>query len=133
MMTISVDLLTVAKKVNNYDVDATAGGLWTSTTTYQATCPAGKRWFLIGGVVSNSASGTTLAQVHDAADAVIHQLAVIAASTGVKPYPNQNSSADHMQIPTPIVMDAGEYVLVTCGVAQGAGAFASCVVLEVDV
>ncbi|GAG75607.1 unnamed protein product [marine sediment metagenome] len=65
---IVTDALTLATKINNYDIDATAGGLWTSTTIYEVTVPAGKRWFLIGGVVNRAVSATLTGRVFNAAD-----------------------------------------------------------------
>ena len=126
-MPISVDLLTVAKKVNNYKADATAGGLWTSTTEYKATCPAGKRWFLLGGIVYRDVSHTLTAIVRDAADKSLYYLSLKTAATGYTGFPDVANNISNY------VIEAGEYVQLFFGGAQSTGAAASCVVLEIDI
>ena len=129
---ITVDLLTVAKKVNNYDIDATGGGLWTSTTTYKATVPAGKRWRFMFGYHKRDVSSTALVEIRDASDAIIGSLDYQGAATAGVGYPN--TSAGNNTLPKGrVILDVGEYILITFGTAQSTGAYASCVVLEVDV
>ena len=132
-MSIFAELLTVAKLIDNYDIDATGGGLWASTTTYKATVPVGKRWFFIGGTVNRTVSATLQAQINNAADKLIMYLGYASAATGKTAYPNTVESGTSMCPPGFVPMDVGMYVLVTFGAAQNASAEASCLVLEVDV
>jgi len=128
---IFAELLTLARKLNNYEVyGAGAGPLWTSTTNYKAVVPAGKRWFLYGGVVFRSASATASINVYDAADKKIYTLGSHAAATGICHYPEAENTGS---LAFPIPLDAGEYVDITLGAAQGATAYGTCVVLEVDI
>lgn len=115
-----------ARKVNNFAVDATAGGLWISNTQYKAVVPASKRWFLIGGTLNRSASTTAVYSVYDSGDHLIYNLGSDTAAVGSTAYPRNDGWQGV------VIMDPGEYVKITCGGTQGAGAYASCVVLEVD-
>ena len=130
---ISIDLLTVAKKITNYDVDATAGGLWTSDKIYQVTVPAGKRWFLVGGFVGPDVSSTCVINAYNAGAGVIFSLANAAAGTARVAFPSGVSATQHGNYGGHVVLDTGEYVRATLGTSQTGGAEASCVVLEVDV
>ena len=127
-MVVVTDLLTVARKINNYDIDATAGGLWTDTTHYKVTCPVGKRWFLIGGVVVRAVSATLEGYVKDSSDKIIGYLISETAAATSNMYPEYA-----FQVGNYIVLDVGEYVELVFGVAQNASSYASCMVLEVDV
>lgn len=130
---IQAELLTLAVKLNNYDLDATAGGLWTSTTVYQATVPAGKRWWVLGGVLNRDVSSTALVQARDSAAAVIFQFASEGAAATLTVWPNRTASAGFGDCPRPFPLDPGEMIRITLGTAQSTAAFATCVVLEVDV
>lgn len=127
---IAVDLLAVAKKLDNYDVNATAGGLWTDTTHYRATVPANKRWFLFGGAITRDASQTVNVSIYDSSDNPIIVLAGYSAGTGTHSYPIEGYSG-HVIFPFP--MDPGDYVEALFGGAQGVTAAATCVVLEVNI
>jgi len=138
MSHIFAELLTLAKKVNNYIEDATdnaaTNAKFTSTTTQEWTVPTGKRWFVLGGNFNWNVSATAIFQAHDSSDKIIGTLMKTTAITGDHPWPSILSSVmvsgDHA---SPWILDAGEYVKVTAGAAQGATATASCVVLEIDV
>lgn len=127
---IVVDLLTVARKLDNYQLDATSGGLWDSTTNFIVTVPAKKRWFLFGGNVSRGVSSTMYAYVKDSDDNIILMLAYHAAAAAAAAYP---LAANTGNVVFPYPMDPGDYVNLLFGVAQNASSYASCVVLEVDV
>lgn len=127
---IVAGLLTKAKKLNNWDEDATAGGLWTTDQTYIAKVPAGKRWFLYGGIVNPDVYSTVFVAFYNTADKVILELANYAAGTAAEPYPEV---ANVGQFIFPVVMDAGEYVRAYFAVAQTGAAACSCVVLEVGI
>ena len=129
-MVVVTDLLTVARKVDNYTVDATGGGLWTDTTHYRATVPVGKRWFLYGGVAQRDVSATVNMALMNVADKMVHYLATHSAATALVAYPEATNTGSMM---FPIPLDVGEYVMMTFGVAQSTGAYATCIVLEVDV
>lgn len=126
------DLLTYAKKVNNYIVDATDNDAtnlkWDSTTVQEYEVPSDKRWFLLPSLVLLDVSSTLSIYLFDSADKTIAILGTYSAGTGAKPYPMGTSVFGRG-----VVLDAGEYIKITCGTAQGAGAKASCIVLEIDV
>ena len=133
-MVVVTDLLTVARKLNNYEADATGGTLWTSTTTFRATCPVGKRWFLLGGVVLRDVSATCAIMLYDAANKIIQRIASETAGTTAFAYPSQTAvAAAQAPVGTLLILDVGEYLQMTFGAAQSTAAYASCVVLEVDV
>jgi len=127
---ITVDLLSLAKKINNYAADATGGGLWTSTVAFRVTVPASKRWFVVGGYVLRDASATMNVRLFDSSDNIIHQYDVQSAATGYSNWPTGAATSSTVQR---FPLDAGEYLQITFGAAQGAGAYASAVVLEIDV
>ncbi|GAH94804.1 unnamed protein product [marine sediment metagenome] len=120
------DLLTVARKLNNYAEDATAGGLWTDTTHYRVTVPTGKRWFLLGGNIDRDVSATIGTWVFDSAGNQIGILLSEAAETTVVAFPETV-----FEVPK-FVLDAGEYIESFFGAAQSTAAFHSCIVLEVN-
>mgnify|MGYP000316936991 CR=1 FL=1 len=130
-MMISVDLLTVAKLVDNYEKDATgATAYWPDTTHYVATVPTGKRWFVFGGIAFRGVNSTVTVAIHNDSDDVVHYIADHGAAAGIASYPE---SANTGALAFPLVMDAGWYVRMTFGVAQNANSYASCLVLEVDI
>lgn len=129
---IITDLLTHAKKVDNYEEDATSGTLWTSTTTFKVICPSTKRWFLIGGAAFRKQSSTMSAQIRNGADKVILYLGEHAAGATICGYPATTGGLTGVPTTMP-VLDAGDYVLLTFGTAQDSDSWATCVVLEIDI
>lgn len=127
-----VDLLPNARKLDNYEIDATGGTLWTSTTTFKVSCPVGKRWFFFGGVIKRTVSATVTADLYNVGDDLIRRLCVEAAATGQSSYPNNVAANTAPSFAGYYVMDVGDYILLTFGVAQNSTAYASCQVLEID-
>lgn len=128
---ILAELLTVAKLVTNYEKDATGVTTrWPDTTHYKVTVPSGKRWFFIGGIVNRTVSATVTVWVKDSSNNVLYQIDSKAAATGPLPYP---SGTTYMIGNYPFPMDDGTYIEMIFGVAQDANAYASCMVLEVDI
>lgn len=121
-----------APLVENYIVDTGDLGAgndkWTSTTVQSYTVPAGKRWFLYGGVVHTSANATVDVVLYNESDEIVLYLAdhAAAGAAAYEEYPTTMIG----NVLLPIPMDAGWYVKITCGAAQGAAAEASCLVLE---
>lgn len=129
------DILVAGKLVENYIIDTGDTGAgndkWTSTTVQSYTVPASKRWLLYGGVVHTDANATVDVVLYNDADKTLLYLADHAAA-GAAAYEEFPVGT---QVPTvfPIPMEAGWYVKITCGAAQGAAAEATCLVLEFDV
>lgn len=121
-----------ARLVSNYDIDATGAGLWTDTTHYRATVPAGKRWYLMGGVISRAVSSTAYVYVYNAAAQLVMCLLASAAATTTNGYPQNYGDVSVQAAHYPIPLDAGWYVEAVFGTAQNASSYASCVVLEVS-
>jgi len=115
---------------SNYEKDATgATTLWPATTTYVATVPAGKIWQFWGGYLDGDAAETIVVTIHDADDnQLLGPLLSEANATVGYSYPDPALYTSQMPIP----LLAGWYVLLTFGGAQGANAYASCIVTEVD-
>lgn len=136
MSIIVKDLLVSARKLNYYIEDATdvaAGNLKFDSTTLQKYLPStGYRWFFLWGVVYRDVSSTCEIDIRDSSDKIIGHLATLSAATGVASYPGALGTACH-QVPTWFVLDPGDYINIAFGTAQGAGAYASCVVLEVQI
>lgn len=131
MMTgIPGSILANARKINNWEDDATGGTLWATTTSFKVVCPADKRWILIGGIINRDANAAAYAYIKDSSDNPIIRLSSYTAATGI----TQLLDYDSVSTPTaaPFIIDAGEYVEIVFDAAQGAGAYASCVVLEID-
>lgn len=120
--------LTRARKLNNYVLDATGGGLFTSTTRYRVTVPPGKRWILLGGIINRDNSSTLSIYLYDVDDNIIGRLLQEAAGTGIDSFPEEEWS-----IGTSWVLDPGEYIESIYGTAQGVAAYHTCVVLEVSI
>ncbi|GAG94499.1 unnamed protein product, partial [marine sediment metagenome] len=114
----------------NHALDATGGGLWTNTTHYRVTVPAGKRYWLYGGYCSRDNAATMKAFIYNAAGAYLMQLADWAAAAGGCHYPE---TANVGNIVFPIPLDATDYLELVFNVAQGANAYATAIMLEVDV
>lgn len=126
-----IDLLVAGKKVNNYEADATGGTLWVDTTHFKCVVPLGRRWFVLGGIINRSDSGTAITRYYDAADKVLYQADFLNAATGVSAWPNTVASTGVGNVAPWFILDEGEYVETLYGAAQGATAYQSCVVIEV--
>lgn len=123
--------LTRARKLDNYEKDATgATAKWPDTTHFIATVPAGKRWFLFGGNANRAVSSTMNSYVKDPSDNTILTLSYHGASTGSTPFPIATYAGTHI-FPWP--MDVGDYVELLFGTAQNANSYASVHVLEIDI
>lgn len=134
MSGIIAELLTVAKKLNNYEIYSASGTLWTSTTVYTAVVPAGKRWFVLGGLINRNVSSTISIRVYDAADKHILNIGETAAATAYTTWPCTVATGSRLHGGIyPIILDAGEYVTILFGTAQDTSSWATCVVLEIDV
>lgn len=131
---IYAELKTVALLKDNYAIDATGGGLWVNTSTYRATVPTGKRWFLIGGICSRDVNSSASVRIYNSTPVQVHNVDEYAAAASVFAFPSRQTGIN-ASTPSglPFVLDAGWYLQIAFGVAQGAAAFATCVVLEVDV
>ena len=129
------DVLVAADKVDNYIIDtgdlAATNLKWTSTTVQTYEVPASKRWLLYGGVVTRDTSTGTATLVVNLTDGtnVLMNLATEADATGTTSL-LADIPGDYVM---PLIMDAGDQVVITFGEAQGAAAAATCVVLEFDV
>ncbi len=127
-----LDSLVYVRKLNLYIADATDNAAtnekFTSTTVQDYIVPAGKRWFVIGGNINRDASQTVTVDFYDSSDNRILRGDSRGAGTGITEWPSANYDAYF-----PVPLDAGEYVKLTFGGAQGAAAWATCVVLEVNV
>jgi len=128
----------MAKKVDNYIEDATDNGTgndkFDSTTLQKYEVPSGKRWILLGGVVVIDASSTCTVSIKNSAGKLIRRIIAGTATTGTVPYPSTNAAVTYEGgVAYPHVLDYGDYVEVLFGAAQGAGASASCQVLEIDI
>ena len=130
MTNVSVDLLTVAKKTTIRLLDATT--TWDSTTSYSATVPAGKRWFLQHAYVWRTQVSTYYLYIQDSGTDVITELAsATAAATGVA-WPMGTAVLRSLNL-AGVYLDAGEILNFTFGVAQDASAFLTFTYLEVDI
>jgi len=119
--------------LENFIVDATDAGTgndkWDSTTVQEYEVPSGFKWLFYGGSVKNSADATVTVDIYNEADKVVLGLASIAApGAGVRvQYPDSDIGYVHRPVP----MDAGWYVKITMGAAQGAAAEATCLVIQI--
>lgn len=132
---ITTELLTSAKKLNHHEVYAGSGtDYWTSTTAFKVIVPTGYRAFVLGGYVEREVSGTVTVKAYDVGDNIIASMDYQAAATGSSTWPTNTDSTAMLGCGGyPIILDAGEYVLVTFGAAQSTAAFASVRWLEVKV
>lgn len=126
MSGISAELLTVARKVDNYLAPASA---WGALNSHEFTVPAGKRWWLYGGIVKRDVSETVSVYLRNGSDEPLLYTMSAGASTNVVHYPDPAVCPIYRPIP----MDEGDHILVALGGNQGAGAYLSCIVLEVDI
>ncbi len=130
-MSLMVPLWMNAVKQNNYDIDATAGGLWTNDQTYQATVPDGKRWIVLGGIINRDVSSTLTVRAYDGTN-IIHQYCSQGAATSVTTWPsNVNDVNTRNGAAFPFILDEGEFIRIYFGTAQTGGAYCTCVVLEI--
>lgn len=126
---IVAEILHMGRKLNQYQLDATSGGLWTDTTHFKTTAVAAhRRQLVLGGVTNRSVSGTVVIYAYDVSGNIIACLANEGAATGITGYPESTT----FMINAPMILDEGEYIQMTFGAAQGATAYASCVVIEVE-
>ena len=125
----SLKLLKLGRLVDNFEEDATgATAKWPDTTHYKAEVPLGKRWFLLYGSFYRDANQTANVQILNAADKTVGYLGSYGATTGIAGYPLYSSTS----VPECIILDAGWYIYITFGGAQGANAYATAVVIEVQ-
>lgn len=128
---IVADLLTLAKKVDNYEIyTGVADVYWLTTTNFRAVVPAGKRWFLFGGNCDRENSSTFTAYVKNSGDNILLTLAYSAATTGHSAFPVAAYAGSHV---FPYPLDADDYVDLIFGTAQSTAAYCSILVLEVDI
>jgi len=118
-----------ANIVDNYDIDATGGGLWTSTTVYKVVTASGYANFLYGGMCSRDANQAATVSVFNAADKEVLRLGTIAAAATVFSYPDSGAGS----IMLPVKIPAGYYLKILLAGAQGAAAWASAYMLSVRV
>lgn len=130
---IFAELLSLAKKIQIFQADATSGGLWTDTTHFTTVCPSGKRWFFMGGVVNRSANATLLARLMSGGYPALI-LTTDVAATGISTFPNTVASVGNWHFSGVLpILDAGDNITLTFGAAQGAGAYCILTILEIDV
>ena len=111
--------------ISNYEIDATSTtALWPATTTYVMTVPADHIYLFWGGYVDGDVADTIVATIHDADDNIILGPMLSEANCTVG-YGYPDPALIHVNMPIPL--QAGWYVLLTFGQAQGVGAYASCV------
>ena len=111
--------------ISNYELDATgATALWPADTTYKMEVPANHIYLFWGGYLDGDAAQTIVVTIHDASDnQILGPLLSEANATVGYSYPDPALYTSQMPIP----LQAGWYVLLTFGGAQGALAFASCI------
>jgi len=117
-----------AEIVTNYDIDATAAGLWIDTTHYKVTVPAGYAYYVYGGIIARSAAQTAITDIYDGTNIVL-RLGSLASATTVLNYPDTNAG----NLVLPVKVPAGYFIQTTYGGAQGAAAYETCYVLKVKV
>lgn len=113
--------------VDNYDIDATGGGLWTDTTHYKVTVPAGYSYFLYGGIVLRDANQAATTGVFNAANKEVLRLATTAAAATLFSYPDTGAG----NLVLPVKVPETYYIQATLAGAQGATAYGTCYVLKV--
>lgn len=130
---ILTDLINVARKVDNYEIYSASGTLWTDTTHFIATVPAGKRWHFMGGAFNRAVSSTCIVTLRNSSDDLLQFFGELSAATGIANYPSMLSSQLVPQVGRFVVMDEGDYIQLLFGTAQDTSSYASCQVLEVDI
>jgi len=128
-MEIGSQLFLKSRKTDHYEKYAVAGtSYWVDTTHVKWTCPVSTRWILLGGSIYRSQSSTLTVAVYDSSDNIINYLSYKAAATGNTGFPDSTFTGNAI-----IIIDAGQYVQATFGTAQNTSAYASCVVIVIDV
>lgn len=113
-------------------MDATGGGLWSTTQLYKATVPAGKRWLFLGGIIDRSDAATCAVTIRNDADKNVFQIDDYPSATTVVAVPSGQVAVGSVKPLGPYFMDAGWYFNISFSVAQGAAAYVSMAVLEFD-
>ncbi|GAH92587.1 unnamed protein product [marine sediment metagenome] len=121
------DMLAFAEKVNLRLLNSST---WDSTTEHEWKVPAGKRWFIYGGMVNRSDSATLIIEYRDTGDNLMMRLVSESAATGPFSWPE---SSYKVWTGLPLILDPGEHIRFTFGVAQGAAAYITGVALEANV
>lgn len=125
------DAIHFAKKVNNR---LSPASVWDSVTQHQFVVPGGKRWIVIGGAINRNAAETVSTAAYDLADNIIVQIDYQSAAASTTVWPSTAASGAIPQFPFGgLVLDSGEYIRLTFGGNQGAGAWITCMVLELSV
>lgn len=123
------EILTLGRKINNRLLDSST---WLTTSTHKFVVPTGKRWFVLGGIVNRSDAATLEIKVADTSDLTIDYIDTQAAGTGITAWPNDTVDAK-ISTSYPKILDAGERISLVFGAAQGATAYISCIVIEVNI
>lgn len=128
---ITVDLLLIAKKIDNYVIGGASFS--DSQQLHKVTCPANKRWFVLGGQTYRDVAATLKVTIKDSSNQELIQFAEDGAGAIEYTWPN-SEVVPAAQPSTGLikwVMDAGDYVEFAFDVNQTAAARLSCVVLEI--
>ena len=113
--------------VDNYDIDATAGGLWTDTTHYRVTVAAGHNYLLWGGYYKGNTADTAVITVANSSDNPLFVLLSEANGSTGHYYPDPAL----MNLQLPLVLKAGDYIEAVAGAAQDGTAYATCVITPI--
>ena len=103
-----------------------------SNQEHRWTVPANKRWHLLWGAAQPDSSATVNVVARDAANDAISYLANMGATTGFCAFPNATANGT-LDYSTMEIFEAGEYIRVAFGAAQGASAYVFLRVIEEDV
>ena len=103
-----------------------------STSLHKIEVPAGKRWFVLGGMVSRDQAATLSVSANDAAGNKLLQIAYGAAATTGWAIPNNTADSLHLRN-FPLVLEAGETINFSFGAAQSTNAIITMFITEVDV
>ena len=122
--------------VTNYNA---AVALANNTAKTQAvTVPAGKRWFLFGGIMSNADNVERATQIYitDGTNTVMYiRQATAQAAGAIIAYPNTVALATNWQFPVPMPLSAGwtiTFYWAAGGASAGGNATISAVVSQMD-
>lgn len=128
-MSLFMDLLQVGKIVDEAQLNATTN--WDSTTQHKYTVPAGRRAFFICGFVSRSDAATAQMTAVRSDAKVLAHFGSHSSATGGCGFPTNQSN--YFNPSYPLILEAGDYIQLTCGAAQGATAYVVIRVIEVDI
>ena len=103
-----------------------------STTQHDFTVPTGKRWIVLGAMVKPDASATVNVTWRDSSDNLLAYLISVGAGTANLAWPH-TTTTNHFTPGWHIILDAGDYIRIAFGAAQGAGAYIACPVIEIGV